>query len=162
MIFCSQYDNFATETFAVRENAFTGPIRDTFANFQSLIRADFTSNQFTGPLPSSIFDLPEIRLLYFGENTLTGSIPENFGRPEFLRDLYLYNNTLTGRVPDIQPGQLQVFTEFRIEYNDITGTMPASICALRGENRTDELVTLRSDCAGDPPEIRCDCCTACF
>lgn len=119
-------------------------------------------NMFTGPLPSSIFDLPAIRILYFFDNELTGTIPENFANSPVLRDLYLHNNTLAGRVPTIEPGQLQVFTEFRIEYNDITGTMPASICALRGTNVTNDLVTLHSDCDGEQPEIRCDCCTECF
>lgn len=148
----------------MRNNNLQGPIFDSFERFQELEFADFGTNMFTGPLPSSIFDLPMIRILYFFENQLTGEIPSNFANSAVLRDLYLYNNSLSGRVPPIGPSQLQVFTEFRIEYNDITGTMPPSICALRGDNQTADLFTLQADCGGDEPEIRCDgdCCTRCF
>lgn len=146
----------------MRDNRFEGPIRDAFGMFRNLEFADFGNNMFTGPLPRSIFDLPKIRILYFFDNDLSGTIPSNYGNSEVLRDLYLHNNSLEGRVPPIEPGQLQLFTEFRIEFNDITGTMPASICALRGTNSTEDLVTLHSDCSGAEPEIRCDCCTQCF
>ena len=150
------------EIAALRDNNFRGPIWDSFGNFQDLVFADFGMNMFTGPLPTSIFSLPKIRILYFFENELTGEIPSNFADSAVLRDLYLHNNSLSGRVPPIDPTQLSVFTEFRIEYNDITGSMPASICALRGPNKTTDLVTLHSDCGGDDPEIRCDCCTECY
>ena len=146
----------------MRDNRLRGPIYDSFEKFQDLEFADFGMNMFTGPLPTSIFDLPRIRILYFFDNQLSGEIPPNFANSTVLRDLYLHNNTLSGRVPPIGPNQLQVFTELRIEYNDITGTMPPSICALRGTNQTADLVTLHSDCNGDEPEIRCDCCTECF
>lgn len=150
------------EIVALRDNEFVGPIHDAFGNFLNLEFADFGINMFTGPLPDSIFDLPNIRILYFFENDLSGSIPTNFGNSPVLRDLYLHNNTIDGRVPPILPGQLELFTEFRIEFNDITGTMPPSICALRGDNSTDDLVTLHADCSGFDPQIRCDCCTQCF
>lgn len=146
----------------MRDNELEGPIPNAFPNFQSLEFADFGMNKFTGPLPTSIFELPNIRILYFFDNELTGNIPTTFATSPVLRDLYLHNNSLDGRVPDILPGQLPVFTEFRIEYNDITGEMPPSICALRGTNDTEDLVTLHSDCSGDDPQIRCDCCTQCF
>lgn len=144
-----------------RDNQFTGSLRDAFEGLERLELADFARNRFTGPLPPSIFDLPDIRILYFFENAFTGPIPQNWADSPVLRDLYLHNNTLTGRVPPIEPGELAVFTEFRIEFNVITGTMPASVCALRG-TASPELVTLHSDCLGDPPEIRCDCCSECF
>lgn len=103
-----------------------------------------------------------MKILYMYENALTGTIPPNFGSSPVLRDLYLNDNLLTGTVPAIAAGQLEVFTEFRLEVNEITGTMPASICALRGPSNETDLVTLIADCAGSPPQVSCSCCTACL
>ena len=143
-------------------NQFTGTIRDAFNNFPFLEFVDVSQNQISGTLPQTIFDISTVSVLYFHENRMTGSIPTNFGNPPLLRDFYVNNNKLTGFVPSIQPDQLTVLGQFRLERNHIVGTMPASICALRGSHNASDLVTLTSDCAGNPPEIQCDCCTACF
>jgi Leucine-rich repeat (LRR) protein len=150
------------EILRVNGNKLVGTIRDAFNSFQDLSFADFSRNIFTGLLPASIFDVPNISILYFYDNALVGSIPANYGNAPLLRDLYLYGNQLTGTVPSVAAGQLSVFTELRIEANQITGTMPASLCALRGDNNETDLVTLIADCAGNPPQVECDCCTACF
>ena len=139
-----------------------GTIRDSFESFQSLRFADFSKNKFTGPLPGSIFDIAGIEILYFSENALTGSIPANYGNASNLRDLYVNDNQLVGMVPPITPGQLLNLTEFRLENNSITGTMPASICALRGEDETNDLYALVADCGGMVPLIQCDCCNGCI
>ena len=142
------------EFFLVDKNEFIGTIRDSFEPFSALEFADFSSNQLTGTLPSSIFDVPKIEILYFFENSISGSLPPNYANAQFLRDLWINENQITGTVPSIQPGQLEHFTEFLLENNDIVGTMPASICALR----VVDLVTLSADCHGD---LECECCTAC-
>lgn len=140
---------------------FTGTIRDSFGRFSELRFVDYSRNNLVGSIPTSLFELPLLEIVYLFENRLSSSIPENFGNSPFLRDFYIYSNVLLGTVPSIQPGQLPVFTEFRLENNQIGGTMPASICALRGPNNETDLVSLTADCAGNPPEIQCDCCTAC-
>jgi len=152
---------FSAGVLRVNENRFSGTIRDAFDNFQGLRFADFSQCAFSGTIPSSLFDAPSIEILYLYENRLTGTIPVNYGNAPNLRDLYLYDNNLSGTVPSIQQGQLDSFTEFRLEDNSIVGTMPASICALRGPNNETDLVTLVADCGGNPPEIECDCCTGC-
>jgi hypothetical protein len=134
-------------------NEFVGSLRDSFEPFQVLEFVDVSDNMITGALPSSLFDVPTIEILYFDVNAFTGTIPENYGSAANLRDLYLNNNTFVGTVPSIQPGQLGSLQEFRLEVNDITGTMPDSICALP------DLVALTADCAGDA--FQCSCCTAC-
>jgi hypothetical protein len=146
----------------VNENLLEGTIRDAFASFRGLSFVDFSMNAFTGVLPTSVFDLPNISILYFHENELAGSIPPNYGNGPLLRDLYLYDNALSGTVPPVPLGGLEVFTELRIETNRIVGTIPASLCALRGDNNETDLVTLTADCGGSSPRVQCDCCTACF
>jgi hypothetical protein len=146
----------------VNENVLVGTIRDALNSFSDLSFVDFSMNAFTGILPASIFDLPKISILYFHENELVGTIPSNYGNGPLLRDLYLYDNALTGTVPPAPFGRLEVFTELRIEFNQIVGTIPASLCALRGYNNETDLVTLTANCGGNPPQVQCDCCTTCF
>jgi hypothetical protein len=143
-------------------NGFTGPIRDFFGSFQKLDFADFANNQFSGFLPSTLFDIPTIRIIYFSNNQFVGEIPPNYGRSPFLRDLYLYGNQLTGNVPPLTSGQLPNLTEFLIQDNDLSGEMPASVCALRTIGMLEDLW---ADCyPPDDPEIVCQlgCCTQCF
>jgi Leucine rich repeat len=138
-----------------------GSIRDAFEPFQNLRFVDLSMNMFTGPLPGSLFDVPTLEILYLSENALTGSIPSNYGNASNLRDLYLNSNELVGMVPPIQAGQLASLTELRLENNALTGSMPASICALRGDDRETDLVALIADCGGTTPKIQCDCCNSC-
>lgn len=138
-----------------------GTIRDSFETFQNLRFVDFSRSKFSGPLPGSIFDNKAIEILYLSENALTGSIPANYGNASNLRDLYINDNKLVGMVPSIAPGQLLNLTEFLLENNTITGTMPASICALRGEDEKNDLYALVADCGGMAPLIQCDCCNSC-
>lgn len=149
----------------VNNNVFQGTIRDSFDPWTRLDFADFGFNQFGSSIPSSIFNIPTLRILYLTNNLLDGSIPENYGTPPALRDLYLSGNSLTGPVPEIVPGQLTVLTEFLVQRNLLTGSMPPSVCALRftGNGLLDDLW---SDC-GDlaDPKFECDlpeCCTMCF
>lgn len=139
-----------------------GVIRDSFEPFRNLRFVDLSKNLLTGPLPSSIFNSDAIEILYLSYNALTGTIPANYGNASKLHDLYLNDNKLTGMVPPVGPNQLQNLTEFLIENNLISGTMPASICALRGQNPAMDLFTLVADCGGVVPRIQCDCCSGCI
>jgi hypothetical protein len=138
-----------------------GVIRDSFEPFQNLRFVDLSSSQFTGPIPSSLFDVPTLEILYLYENALTGSIPSNYGNASNLRDLYLNDNMLIGNVQPIEAGQLDRLTEFRLENNMLTGSMPASFCALRGDDREQDLIALIADCGGAMPQLQCDCCNSC-
>jgi Leucine-rich repeat (LRR) protein len=145
-------------------------MRDSFENFENLTFVDFSNNRFSGPLPASIFGLQRIEILYFFSNLFTGEIPSNYATSPVLRDLYLNDNNLIGTIPPISVGsteegnvqpQLLVLTEFLLQNNSITGTMPASICELRGDNVTEDLVTLIADCNPPDPLVQCDCCSDC-
>jgi hypothetical protein len=109
-----------------------------------------------------LFDVDSIEIIYISENSLTGSIPSNYGNAIHLHDLYINNNFLVGTVPPVAPGQLPNLTEFVLSGNGLTGTMPASICALTGSDPESDLVTLVADCGGTTPLIQCDCCNGCI
>ena len=154
-----------TGVLGVNNNNFSGTIRDGFNNWTTLDFADFSANQFTGTLPSTIFDIPTIRILYFNGNRLTGTLPANWGNSPSLRDLFLSGNGLSGAIPEIDPGQLQNLNEFLVEENQFSGSMPASVCALRGVGGGN-LEDLWADCSSSAnPRLECDvpeCCTLCF
>jgi hypothetical protein len=149
----------------VNNNMLVGTIRDSFDLWTLLDFADFGFNQFVSSIPASIFNIPTLRILYLTNNLLDGNIPANYGTPPILRDLFLSGNLLTGPVPEITPGQLTVLTEFVVQRNQLTGSMPASVCALRVLG-TGILDDLWSDCSPlADPRIECDlpdCCTECF
>ncbi len=46
--------------------------------------------------------------------------------------------------------------------NDLTGVMPDEVCALRNNTVPPGVLgVLVTDCAGDPPEVVCPCCSTC-
>jgi hypothetical protein len=150
------------ENLDVSHNQFTGTVRDAFGMFKRLDFLDLGQNAFTGSIPSSLFDIPTIRLVYLSDNRFDEFIPSNLGDAENIRDLYLGGNRLEGQVPSILPGQLPNLNEFLVFDNNLTGEMPASICALR--TPAGNLEDLWADCASDmggDPQITCSCCTQC-
>lgn len=155
----------STVVLLVNNNQLEGTIRDGFDQFESLEFADFKNNKLTGSLPASIFNIPTIRILYFNNNNLDGPIPLNYGSSPVLRDLFLSGNALSGSIPDIEPGQLTTLTEFLLNDNQLTGTMPPSVCQLRVAN-VGILEDLWADCGAEAVNpVECafpDCCTLCF
>jgi Leucine-rich repeat (LRR) protein len=153
---------FSSVVLLVNATNLSGVIRDSFEPFNNLRFFDLSKNRFTGTLPGSLFDVDSIEIIYIYENSLTGSIPSNYGNAIHLHDLYINNNFFAGTVPPITPGQLPNLTEFLLSGNELTGTMPASICALTGSDPESDLVTLVADCGGTTPLIQCDCCNGCI
>jgi Leucine-rich repeat (LRR) protein len=148
---------------SVSNNNFTGTLVDSFDGFDSLDTLDMGQNSFSGTIPATVFTVPSLRLLYLPKNRFTGNIPANFGNARKLRDLYLYDNQLEGQIPPILSGQLQNLTEFLLQKNALTGTMPESICTLT-EDGSGVLDDLWSDCQliNGVAEVTCSCCTQCI
>ena len=149
--------------FRVNDNSFSERIPDGFNSWGSLDFADFSSNDFSGPIPSTIFGIESLRILYLSNNNLSGKLPDNFGDSPVLRDLFINGNALTGEVPDINSGQLAKLTEFLLQENQFSGSMPSSICELRDSGILDDLW---ADCDNDAEhKLECQapqCCTLCF
>jgi hypothetical protein len=93
-------------------------------------------------------------------NALEGTIPVELTQNTLLETLSLYGNKLVGTIPT-EFGLLTKLERLVIHFNDLTGTMPSEICALRSQN----LIQLIADCAGDTPKVVCpqpSCCSFCF
>jgi hypothetical protein len=150
----------------LNNNFFNGVLADSLFNGQSDLEfIDLSNNDFlTGTLPQTIFTLPLVRNIYIANCSLVGTLPANYGAPPSLRDLFIDGNNFNGVIPEVATGQLLLLNEFLVQNNDFTGSMPASICALR-DNTTGILEDLWSDCSGSPAQIACDfpgCCNRCF
>ena len=124
---------------------------------------DVSNCIFTGPIPDSIFSAPPLRVLYMSNNTLTGTIPTSYAQPQLLKDLWLDGNGLRGSIPSFSAGQLTDLNELLLQFNFFTGSVPQSLCALRGNGGN--LDALFTDCGGANPQVICvfpTCCNRCF
>jgi hypothetical protein len=149
------------ESLVVNNNFLSGTVPDVFEEYEQLEFFDISNANFEGSIPESIFAISTLRIAYLSNNSLTGTIPSGFSNAPKLRDLFLDGNGLTGTVPPISDGQLQQLTEFLVQFNSLSGSMPPSICDLR----SGQLEDIFADCGGSDPEIECEfptCCNRCF
>lgn len=136
-----------------------GPIRDFFSRFFALESVDFSNNQLTGTIPSTWFALPRIKSIRLEGNSLEGTLPQNFDNAPLLEILLLQKNTLSGTVPTIGVSRLQDLRELQLFDNQLSGSIPESVCTLVADAA---LSQLSADCGGSNPQIDCPCCTVCF
>lgn len=148
-----------TEDISLSGNQLTGFIRDFFSRFFALESVDFSNNQLTGTIPKTWFVLPRIKRIHLEANTLDGTMPPNFGNAPKLETLSLQKNTLSGTVPKIGASRLQDLRELQLFDNQLSGSIPVSVCNLVAEAA---LAELSADCGGVSPQIDCPCCTVCF
>jgi Leucine-rich repeat (LRR) protein len=107
------------------QNSLSGPIPDELSQLKSLVDTlDLSFNQFTGPIPTTMGNINGLlRVLSLRSNSLSGQVPESFAFFQQLVTLYL-------------------------DDNELTGTMPTSVCEVFNE-------TLPSD------SVSCPCCNYC-
>jgi len=74
-----------------------------------------------------------------------------------LSSLSLQSNFFSGTVP-IELGNLEGLSSLGLYYNNLTGSVPTTICQLQNYG----LYSLVADCGGSEPEISCSCCTECY
>ena len=104
-------------------------------------------NDLTGSLPSELGLLNQLVQLVPWNNKLTGSIPSELGLLTHLKELHLARNLLTGSIPSELGRLTHLTTLFALWGNDLTGSMPSSLCS-----------------AGVSPHINCGefACTCCL
>ena len=137
----------------------TGSVRDTFSRFSALETIDLSNNRLTGAIPTRLFNLPNIKTIRLDTNTFDGTIPQNLGNAPKLELLLLQQNALSGSIPAIGSSSLQTLQQLKLFDNQLTGSLPESVCQLVSQATLREL---SSDCGGIVPKIDCPCCTECF
>lgn len=174
------------QVLGLNSNKFTGPIPPEIGNMDRLQELKLQSNFLTGQIPPSLGQLDNLLELHLDNNPrLTGHIPDYlFNRTTKLHTIDISDCGLSGTLsPEIayQWPDLQTFRISNNRFNgtipwqfmwlnnllnvllhetDLTGTVPRSICAKRGEKDTG----FKADCAPGNDgtiELRCSCCSVC-
>jgi Leucine-rich repeat (LRR) protein len=113
-------------------------------------------NQLQNFLPTSLGDLTSLKDFRAQHNLLSGPIPTELAHLSMLQTLFLNNNTFGGAIPDAL-ARLVELRSLQLHGNRFLGLMPPALCVSMSQ-----LTELSSDCAGDDPEVQCDCCTSCY
>jgi Leucine-rich repeat (LRR) protein len=107
-------------------------------------------------LPTSLGEMTSLKDFRAQNNLLSGPIPTELARISMLHTLFLNNNTLGGAIPDAL-SSLAELQSLLLHGNQFLGLMPPALCVVMSK-----LTELSSDCAGDDPQVQCDCCTSCY
>ena len=109
----------------------SGPIPPDIGRLSRLQDLRMRRTGVSGPIPAEFGMLANLRNLALGENALSGPIPAELGKLANLEMLSLAENDLTGSIPQ-ELGQLANLKELEVANNvGMSGTLPASLTALR-------------------------------
>lgn len=140
------------------KNEMTGEIPSEIGLLDNLEAMHLDGNDFEGVIPDEVGDMASILELTFHNNpSITGEIPSSIQNLDTLQILSLHNTGISGQVPS-ELGRLTNLLSLTLHFNDLTGTMPDEICALRTSGSL-ALLTVNCD------RVECAqpaCCTACF
>ena len=157
MLTCSFCLDFIVDLY-IGDNKWSGTVPDIFSNLQELENIDMSNTGLVGSIPSKIFTLPNLMGASFVDTSFTGGIPASFVNANELQYFHLDGSSgISGTVPSVPSGKLMKLEQLMVQGTGLTGSMPASICALRSEGVLD---LLEATCT--TLECSLDCCTACF
>jgi len=129
----------------LNQNDLTG-VSASIGNLVKLNVLDLSGNKFQGNIPETIGNLADLENLYLSYNKLTGPIPASIGNLVKLTQLYLNQNDLTGPIP-ASIGNLVNLKWLTLNGNDeLTGSIPESLCSLEIDIRHGKGVTCPSQC----------------
>ena len=132
------------------DNKFQGSIPTESGRFLNLTSLALGANELEGGIPSEVGLLSGLEFLLLGFAGLNSTIPTEIGQLALLRQLIVPGNRLTGSIPTevgLLTGLIN-FLAFQLQFNDLTGTIPESLCSYGDEIRP------QIDC----DEIFCSCC----
>lgn len=116
---------------------------------------DLEGNQIQGTIPTELGKCTKLESLYLEKNRFSGSLPRELAKLTNLNELLLYGNgRLEGTVPP-EYSQLSSLRYFWIHGTDLSGSIDDIFCVDKS------FQSLSADCAGDPAELSCSCCTQC-
>ena len=150
----------------MQSNALTGAIPSEVGQWHtSLSDLRLQDNRLTGSLPKELYTLTMLQHLDLSQNDLSGTISSsisNFGPNQLLYTLLLNFNKFHGTIPSAM-GNLTQLVTLEVQGNDLTGTMPLSVCEIATLHAGNSY--LIADCEKDQTtgmvEIECSCCTSC-
>jgi len=139
-------------------NEIEGTLPVEWKGLSSLSVLDLEGNNLDGNLPAEYGLLTKLSSLYLESNKFQGSLPAEYGGLVNLENFFVYNNLLSGTI-STQLSSLTKLENFWFHANDLTGSVNDIFCLIPtvGNFRAD----CRSEEAGVPPQITCNCCTSC-
>ena len=108
------------------------------SNATHVVGITLESNQLDGTLPASLADLPRLRTLWLKSNQVAGTTPEAICALRELETLDLGHNSMSGTIPSCLANCTKL-VKIDYSYNSapgLSGTVPVSLCALRGLARS--------------------------
>ena len=143
---------------SLNSNAFEGTIPSQIGLLTKLVSLWLSDTQLSGTVPEELYMwLSPLEWLDLSNSALSGTISNNIGLLTNLGRLYLSGNKFHGTVP-ATPESLE---HLHVNGNDLTGTMPESLC----RNQFQKTASFVADCGSNNetgvPELLCDCCTEC-
>jgi len=145
----------------LEQGTISGPIPAQYGELNRLLILDMDFNNISGDIPEEIYGLDSLEVLDLNYNDITGSISSSIGDLELLIFLQIDHNSLSGAIPS-EIGLLKNLRFAFLSDNDLTGVMPTEVCELRNNTSPPSLLSvLETDCAGNPPEVTCPCCSSC-
>lgn len=145
----------------LEQGAMENRIPSKYGDLQRLLILDMDFNRLTGPIPEEIYDLGSLQQLDLNDNLLSGAISSRVGELQGLTFLQLDHNEFDGTIPT-EMGLLENLRIAFLSVNDLSGVMPAEVCANRNTTTPPGVLgVLVTDCAGQNPEVQCECCSSC-
>jgi len=117
--------NVLIQSLDLSNNQLTGSIPNEIGNISALLSIHLEHNQLSGTIPESIYSLPNLSKLYLNNNQIADTLSPDIGNMISLAELYLNNNWLFGSIP-ASIGNLYI-QKLNLSYNNISGTLPATI-----------------------------------
>ncbi|KAG6652035.1 hypothetical protein CIPAW_06G155400 [Carya illinoinensis] len=111
------------EKLDISSNLFSGILPDAFGSLTRLEQFSASSNQFSGRLPISVVNSPSLQMLILNNNSLTGPINLNCSAMKNLVSLGLGSNLFRGPIPDGLSFRRRL-TALNLANNNLKGELP--------------------------------------
>jgi len=110
------------------------------------------TNNLSGTIPPGISSLSELFFLDLTSNQISGTLPDSIGQLGNLQYLFLGDNKLEGSIPGTI-SELESLVFFSTAQSNLTGDL--DVCGMPLLRHSE------ADCAGDDPQVTCECCNFC-
>jgi len=140
-------------------NRLIGSIPSELQHLTKLTTLTLGSNEFTGSIPSELSSLSQLSILDLHDNLLSASIPSGIGNLSNLKWLYLNDNpSLGGTLPSDSFENLQQLSRLKIQYTNVQGTIPSSLCSVKEELHQKDIEYKVHKVFEYGAAIKCHCC----